>query len=345
VVLLRYWADLPVAEVARLVHRPQGTVKRRLHEARAQLARDPREGASMPDLTPDRSLRRRPPLGALERVQRAGRRRRRTILLGAASALVLLAAVPVALVLPVESRETLLTEADSAPSAVPGDPAPSTGTAAPAAAESCPAVLDNLPGRPPTVPAPPPVGWHGALVPGQAPVAAAICRYSDASAFSGAATGREPPEQVALESERQLTGGLDDVVSDLSVPAGTEVGGCTLVGGPIVPYLLRLTYPTGTVWVGSRSDLNSCELVTNGAFTSAVYVGTSRRLVRGRRLGPDAAGGRRPPTAARSAPVGRAGQERSWSRRWTTLTVCLQDGAGGPPAWWPPSRPEPSPSC
>ena len=38
VVLLHYWADLPVAEVARLVRRPQGTVKRRLHEARAQLA-------------------------------------------------------------------------------------------------------------------------------------------------------------------------------------------------------------------------------------------------------------------------------------------------------------------
>jgi RNA polymerase sigma-70 factor (ECF subfamily) len=38
VVLLHYWADLPVAEVARAVHRPEGTVKRRLHEARAQLA-------------------------------------------------------------------------------------------------------------------------------------------------------------------------------------------------------------------------------------------------------------------------------------------------------------------
>jgi RNA polymerase sigma-70 factor, ECF subfamily len=39
VVLLHYWADLPVADVARLVRRPQGTVKRRLHEARAELAR------------------------------------------------------------------------------------------------------------------------------------------------------------------------------------------------------------------------------------------------------------------------------------------------------------------
>jgi RNA polymerase sigma-70 factor (ECF subfamily) len=37
-VLLHYYADLPVEEVARLVHRPVGTVKRRLHDARQLLA-------------------------------------------------------------------------------------------------------------------------------------------------------------------------------------------------------------------------------------------------------------------------------------------------------------------
>ncbi len=37
-VLLHYYADLPVAEIARLVHRPVGTVKRRLHDARLALA-------------------------------------------------------------------------------------------------------------------------------------------------------------------------------------------------------------------------------------------------------------------------------------------------------------------
>ena len=37
VVLLHYFADLPLDEVARLVSRPLGTVKRRLHEARARL--------------------------------------------------------------------------------------------------------------------------------------------------------------------------------------------------------------------------------------------------------------------------------------------------------------------
>jgi RNA polymerase sigma-70 factor (ECF subfamily) len=39
-VLLHYFADLPVAEVARLIHRPVGSVKQRLHEARSRLAVD-----------------------------------------------------------------------------------------------------------------------------------------------------------------------------------------------------------------------------------------------------------------------------------------------------------------
>ena len=38
VVLLHYYADLPVAEIAEITKRPVGTVKRRLHEARAELA-------------------------------------------------------------------------------------------------------------------------------------------------------------------------------------------------------------------------------------------------------------------------------------------------------------------
>ncbi|MDX6197307.1 MAG: polymerase sigma-70 factor, subfamily [Actinomycetota bacterium] len=38
VVLLHYYADLPISSVAAAIHRPVGTVKRRLHEARAALA-------------------------------------------------------------------------------------------------------------------------------------------------------------------------------------------------------------------------------------------------------------------------------------------------------------------
>lgn len=37
VLLLHYWADLSVDDVARVLHRPVGTVKRRLSEARAAL--------------------------------------------------------------------------------------------------------------------------------------------------------------------------------------------------------------------------------------------------------------------------------------------------------------------
>jgi RNA polymerase sigma factor (sigma-70 family) len=42
VVVLHYYADLPVAEVARALRKPVGTVKRRLLEARALLADDVR---------------------------------------------------------------------------------------------------------------------------------------------------------------------------------------------------------------------------------------------------------------------------------------------------------------
>ena len=45
VVLLHYFADLPVPEVARQLRLPEGTVRRQLHEARQQLAtalEDPR---------------------------------------------------------------------------------------------------------------------------------------------------------------------------------------------------------------------------------------------------------------------------------------------------------------
>jgi RNA polymerase sigma-70 factor (ECF subfamily) len=38
--LLHYYADLPVEEVARLLHRPKGTIRQRLHEARRVLAFD-----------------------------------------------------------------------------------------------------------------------------------------------------------------------------------------------------------------------------------------------------------------------------------------------------------------
>jgi RNA polymerase sigma-70 factor (ECF subfamily) len=38
VLLLHYWADMTVEQISQVLHRPAGTVKRRLHEARAQLS-------------------------------------------------------------------------------------------------------------------------------------------------------------------------------------------------------------------------------------------------------------------------------------------------------------------
>lgn len=39
-ILLHYYADIPIEEMARLLHVPAGTVKRRLHDGRARLAVD-----------------------------------------------------------------------------------------------------------------------------------------------------------------------------------------------------------------------------------------------------------------------------------------------------------------
>lgn len=43
-VLLHYYADLPVAEIAEITKRPVGTIKRRLHEARGLLAESMGDG-------------------------------------------------------------------------------------------------------------------------------------------------------------------------------------------------------------------------------------------------------------------------------------------------------------
>ena len=48
VVLLHYYADLPIEQVAAAIHRPVGTVKRRLHEARAALAAAVSESEEVP---------------------------------------------------------------------------------------------------------------------------------------------------------------------------------------------------------------------------------------------------------------------------------------------------------
>lgn len=272
----------------------------------------------MPDLTPDRSLRRPPPSGALGAVAAAGRRRRAAALSGGALALALLVAVPVGLAVSAGGVDRLVEE---------GSPA-APGATTPAPAAPCPATLSTSgTAGEAQVPAPPPEALEGALVPAEPPLAVSICRYGDAAPFSQ--PDGEPPEEVGLEGERALESGLERIPGDLALPAGTSPGVCTLVGGPIVPYLVQLRYDASTVWLFTRSDFNSCELVTNGAFTSAVYVGgqVEASYDAGAWVPPPpprAGGGETPcPTT----PSGRAGQETTLvPDGWTELVVCRTGG-------------------
>lgn len=272
------------------------------------------------DLQPDRSLRRPPPAGMREVVQRAGRRRRRAVLGGGMLALVVLAAVPVgALALRDDARDTLLADGDSSPSTAPAEPAP---------ADPCPTdVPRDSPSGIPAVPAPPPAGFAGSLVPDQVPTAVTICRYADTSPGSGSASASSEPD--GLQGERELLGGLENLPADLAVPAGLETGTCTLIGGGVVPHLLRLSYPTGTLWLSTTSDPNNCSLVSNGEFTSAVYVGQQvSASYEAREWVADPQTEGPSPSACAFARSGRAGQERAFvPTGWATLTVC-QGGDG-----------------
>lgn len=273
------------------------------------------------DLQPDRSLRRPPPAGMREVVQRAGRRRRRAVLGGGMLALVVLAAVPVgALALRDDARDTLLADGDSSPSTAPAEPAP---------ADPCPTdVPRDNPSRIPAVPAPPPADFAGSLVPDQVPTAVTICRYADTSPGSGSASASSEPD--GLQGERELLGGLENLPADLAVPAGLEIGLCTAIGGAVIPYLVRLTYPAGTVWLSTMSEVNGCSLVSNGEFTSPVYVaGQVARSYDAGSWVPDAPRDGGPtPSACGSTPSGRAGAERDLvPAGWTGLSLCEGSGS------------------
>jgi hypothetical protein len=101
-VLLHYYADLPVDEVARVLRRPVGTVKRRLFDARAALAaalEDVRCPMSeLPELPPLTRRTRPLPAGGLDAVLAGGRRRRHRALAVASGTTTALAVVVAAVV-------------------------------------------------------------------------------------------------------------------------------------------------------------------------------------------------------------------------------------------------------
>jgi hypothetical protein len=316
VVLLHYWRTCPSPTsrgwCGALRAPSSGACTRR-----GPRSPSPSGRTSMTDL-PSRALRRPPAPGVLDRVVREGRRRRRRLAASAAGATLLLAGVLVAVSGQPSDDDRVVTAASPSAAAA----APSPPPAAP-----CPETLGTAPGDR-SVPAPPPEELASALVPADAPLAATVCRYGDAS-LQGFGQSAAPPDTVALEGSRRLEGGLSDVPDDLALPAGDEVGPCTLVGGPIVPYLLQLQYETGTVWVRTSSDLNSCELVTNGRFTSAVYVGgqVEASYAEGSWVPAPRPWNAPDDGACPRVPTGRAGQEDSLvPPGWQSLVLCATSG-------------------
>ena len=138
------------------------------------------------------------------------------------------------------------------------------------AVEDCPQAVPE--GDGPQVPADPTAETGRRLLPeGVDPTGALVCRYGPQGDF------RPPsaPPAGALVGRRQLTGGLEQLADDLFLPRRLAGQGrvCTLIGAARTPYLLRLTYPDGVVWLATAQDANSCVDLTNGTFTTHEYVG------------------------------------------------------------------------
>lgn len=196
-------------------------------------------------------------------------------------------------------------------------PADRTGDlqAAPTGAATSEAMTPDCPdafevaagGGEPWVPQPPTTQTDGRLVPDADPVDALVCRYAP----EGELVGSEP-----------LDGGLDRIRHDLLVPEkqdGQERV-CTLIGGGLVPHLMRLSYADGDLWLSATTDPNSCTDSGNGAFVTPAYLGS--RLATAYDSGswpaPPA------PTGCAGGGTGRAGQEDALvPAGWTSLSVCV----------------------
>jgi hypothetical protein len=176
----------------------------------------------------------------------------------------------------------------------------------------------------PWVPQVPTAETDGRLVPDADPVLAHVCRY-EARQNSGA------PVALHLAGEVDVTSGLEFVRRDLHLPAllsGSERS-CTLVGGPLVPHLVRFDYADGSVWVSASQEPNACTNSGNGTFTTGVPLGA--RLAQSfttRRWQPAPQ-----PERCFAGAGGRAGQEQQLvPDDWTSITVCHPDvDAPGPP--------------
>jgi hypothetical protein len=107
------------------------------------------------------------------------------------------------------------------------------------------------------------------LVPRRVPRSAVICAYD------GMNIG--PQSGWKLSGRTSLRSGLAGLTAQLTwQPGRRRLGGCTLVGGRQVNYLIGLTYSGGgRLWVAATLDPNSCVGTSNGGFTSSGVIGPS----------------------------------------------------------------------
>ena len=140
------------------------------------------------------------------------------------------------------------------PAAVPpADPA----AVPPADAQPCPAAYDTAAPQP-WVPALPGTQTEGRLAPDADPVEMVLCRYAAVTAGPAALDG--PPVRIGVD--------LQLVRTDLQLaPKAADSRACT-PQQPSVPYLARLSYADGDLWVSSAATANGCADTGNGVFVS-----------------------------------------------------------------------------
>jgi len=127
----------------------------------------------------------------------------------------------------------------------------------PADAQPCPAGYDTAAPQP-WVPEPPGTGTEGRLAPDADPVEVVLCRY--AAVTSGPAALDGPAVRIGADLQRVRT--------DLQVPPKVADNRPCMPEDPRVPYLARLSYADGDLWVSSTNTANGCADTGNGVFVS-----------------------------------------------------------------------------
>lgn len=179
------------------------------------------------------------------------------------------------------------------------------------AADGCPATFDVASGSAPRAQG---VDTAEALLPDEVPSEVRICAYPPRTRDS---------TTVELESERRLSGPLDDVPADLGLPLEL-VGNSRICAagftGPQPTHLLRASYGRGrTAWIAPQFGIG-CNGLTNGRVATASTVDLAASFAAGRWVSPVPLEGYCPGL------TGRGGQERALvPDGWSTVRGCDDD--------------------